>query len=289
MLLSEVEYARPRSVHEAVELLAGHDNARALAGGQTLLNVMKLRFAAPELLVDLNAIDSLRGISVGGDGAIELGAMTTYDAIEYSDKLNRVRPVFGQVAGAIADQQVRNRGTIGGNICASDPTNHYPPLMAAVGATMTIAGANSERTVSSDEFFVGVYETAVQEGEVLTKVAIPAPGEGQGDGFASLTIGKDGTGIVNVAASLRSSGPLEDVRIAIGCVAAQPVRATAAEEALEGADPTEAKVREAVQGLGDTLDPPSDVHASADYRRHAAEVMSVRAVMQAIKRAWEGR
>ncbi len=289
MLLSELEYARPTSVDEAIGLLAGHDNARALAGGQTLINVMKLRFAAPELVVDLNGIDSLQDINVAGDGAIELGAMVTYDEIEYSHELREVRPVLGQVAGAIADQQVRNRGTIGGNVCASDPTNHYPPLMVTLGATMTIAGANGERTVSADDFFVGVYETAVSEGELLTKITIPPPGQGQGDGFASLTIGKDGTGIVNVAASLRSSGPLEDVRVAVGCVAAQPVRATVVEEELAKADPTEARVREAVQGLGATLDPPGDVHATADYRRHGAEVMTVRAVLQAIERAWEGR
>ena len=188
MLLSELEYARPTSVDEAVELLAGHDNARAPAGGQTLLNVMKLRFAVPDLVVDLNGIDSLRGISTTDDGAIELGAMTTYDEIEQSVEPSLIRPALGQVASAIADQQVRNLGTIGGNICASDPTNHYPPLMVALGATMTIAGANGERIVTSDEFFVGVYETAVQQGEVLTRIAIP---------------------------------PIEDVRIAVGCVAAQ--------------------------------------------------------------------
>lgn len=289
MLLSELEYARPTSVDEAIGLLARHENARALAGGQTLINVMKLRFAVPELVVDLNGIEALRGIGVATDGSIELGAMVTYDEIENSQELRDVRPVLGQVAAAIADQQVRNRGTIGGNICAADPTNHYPPLIASLGATMTIAGAGGERTVGSDDFFVGVYETAVAEGELLTKITIPPPGEGQGDGYASLTIGRDGTGIVNVAATLRSSGPLEDVRVAVGCVAAQPVRAATVEKNLEGADPTEARVREAVQGLGETLDPPGDVHATADYRRHGAEVMTVRAVLQAIERAWEGR
>jgi len=285
MLLSELEYFRPGSVEEAVRLLSSHDNARVLAGGQTLVNVMKIRFAAPDVLVDVGAIESLRAIVVGSEGEAELGATVTYDEIERSAELARVRPVLGHVAGKIADQQVRNRGTVGGNLCASDPTNHLPPVMVALGAEMTIVGVGGERAVSAEEFFQGVYETAVAQGEMLTAVRIPAPAPDGGDGFASLTIGKDGTGIVNVAASLRLNGSLSGARVVIGCVAATPVRATAMEEALEGAEPTEARVRLAAQGLGASLDPPSDVHASADYRRHVAEVMAVRAVLQAIDRA----
>ena len=285
MLLSELEYFRPGSVEEAVRLLSSHDNARVLAGGQTLVNVMKIRFAAPDVLVDVGAIESLRAIGVGPDGEATLGATVTYDEIERSEELARVRPVLGHVAGKIADQQVRNRGTIGGNLCANDPTNHLPPVMVALGAEMTIVGVGGERAVSAEEFFQGVYETAVAPGEMLTAVRIPAPAPDGGDGFGSLTIGKDGTGIVNVAASLRLNGSLSGVRVVIGCVAATPVRGTAMEEALEGAEPTEARVRLAAQDLGASLDPPSDVHASADYRRHVAEVMAVRAVLQAIDRA----
>ena len=285
MLLGELEYFRPGSVEEAVRLLSERDNARVLAGGQTLLNVMKIRFATPDVLVDIGRIDGLRSIRVGPDGAVELGAIVTYDDVERSEKLSRSRPILGAVAGKIADQQVRNRGTIGGNLCANDPTNHLPPLMVALGARMTIVGPGGQRSVSAEEFFQGVYETAVAPGEMLTAVRIPAPAPDGGDGFASLTIGKDGTGIVNVAASLRLNGALSGVRVAIGCVAAIPVRATAMEQALEGAEPTEARVRLAAQGLGGSLDPPSDVHATARYRRHVAEVMAVRAVMQAIDRA----
>lgn len=285
MLLSELEYFRPGSVEEAVRLLSSRDNARVLAGGQTLVNVMKLRFASPEVLVDVGAIESLRGLTVSPEGAVDLGATVTYDELERSEALARVRPVLGEVAGKIADQQVRNRGTVGGNLCANDPTNHLPPLMVVLGAEMTIAGPEAVRTVLAEEFFQGVYETAVAPGEMLTAVRIPAPSPDGGDGFASLTIGKDGTGIVNVAASLRLAGSLSDVRVAVGCVAATPVRAAAMEEALEGAEPTEARVRLAAQSLGVSLDPPSDVHATADYRRHLAEVMAVRAVLQAIDRA----
>src|SRR5919201_802855 len=200
MLLREVEYARPASVQEAVRLLSEHEEARPLAGGQTLINVMKARAASPDMLVDLQELDELKGIELG--------------------------------------------------------------------ATMTIAGANGERQVPAEEFFPGVYMTAVGPGELLTKISVPP---GRADGFAAVTIGKDGTCIVNAAASLNGGGP----RIAIGCVDAVPVlvRPQSAD-----ADAVGAAVRDA------NFDPPNDVHASADYRRHLAEVLAVRAVQQAQER-----
>lgn len=285
MLLPRIAYARPSTLDEALQILATHDNARALAGGQTLVNVMKIRFAAPEVVVDLAGVEGLDGIDVRSDGSVELGAMVTYDALVADARLAEVRPIVGRVAGTIADVQVRNRGTVGGNLCSNDPTNHLPPLVVALGATMTIAGSDGERVVPAEEFFEGVYMTAVSVGEILTRVTLPAPAPGEGTGFASMTIGKEGTGIVNVAASLRCNGTIEDPRIAIGCVAGIPVRAGGMESALTGAAPTEANVRLAAQGLGETLDPPSDVHASADYRRHIAEVIAGRAVLAAVDEA----
>ena len=140
MLLAEVEYARPSSIDEALRLLSAHDGARALAGGQTLTNVMKARAASPDVLVDLADLDELRRIVPAADGSLEIGAMATYTAVIESPEVAAVRPILAEVSAQIADVQVRNRGTIGGNLCTSDPTNHLPPLMAAVGATMTIAG-----------------------------------------------------------------------------------------------------------------------------------------------------
>jgi carbon-monoxide dehydrogenase medium subunit len=265
MLLNRVEYARPATVAEAAELLGGHENARPLAGGQTLLNVMKVRAAAPDVLVDLGAIDELRQISATSDGGLEIGAMATYAELIESAEVNGARPVLAQVAAQIADVQVRNRGTIGGNVCASDPTNHLPPLMVALRADMTIFGRGGERRVSAHEFFLGVYFTAVGPGELLTKITLPRR-EGA-DGFASVTIGRDGTCIANAAASVDGG-----VRLALGCVDAVPVAVTA-----ESAD--ENAVREAVRGAA--FDPPSDIHGSAEYRQHLAEVLAVRAVRQA--------
>src|SRR5919198_300729 len=192
MLLREVEYARPASVGDAVRLLAEHEGARPLAGGQTLINVMKARAASPDVVVDLQDLDELKGIELGADG------------------------------------------------------------MVALGATMTIAGADGERQVPAEEFFLGVYMTAAGPGELLTKISVPP---GRADGFAAVTIGQDGTCIVNAAAALDGGAP----RDAIGCGGAVPVlvRPEAAEDDA---------VREAVRAAG--LQPPDDVHASAEYRRH---------------------
>jgi aerobic carbon-monoxide dehydrogenase medium subunit len=266
MLLREVEYVRPSSVEDAVRLLGAHDGARALAGGQTLINVMKARAAAPDVLVDLNGLDDLKGVDLAADGTLTIGSMTTYTELVESAEA-KARPILAEVAATIADVQVRNRGTIGGNVCSNDPTNHLPPLMVALGAEMLIVGPDGERTVPAEEFFLGVYMTAAGPGDVLTRIRIPA---GRSDGFAAVTIGADGTCIVNAAASLNG-----EPRLAIGCVDAVPV-------VVRPPSADESAVREAIRGA--TLDPPSDVHASSDYRRHLAEIVAVRALKQASQR-----
>src|SRR5256714_6637014 len=156
MLLRAVEYARPGSVDDAVRLLSEHDGARALAGGQTLINVMKARAASPDVLVDLGGLEELRGIELGPDGHLEIGAMTTYtDILEAAEA--RARPILGEVCAQIADVQVRNRGTIGGNVCSNDPTNHLPPLPGALGATMTIPGPDGGRPAPGGGGFLRGY------------------------------------------------------------------------------------------------------------------------------------
>jgi len=267
VLLREVEYAKPSSIAEALQILASNDGARALAGGQTLISVMKARAASPDALVDLDALDELRGIELAADGTLSIGPMTTYTELVDSAEA-KARPILAEVCAQIADVQVRNRGTIGGNLCSNDPTNHLPPLMVSIGATMTIAGQGGERVVSADEFFLGVYLTAVGPGELLTKISLPA---GKRDAFAAVTLGVDGTCIASAAASLNGS-----LRIALGCVDATPVL-------VEPASADEGAVREAVRGAG--LDPPADVHASAEYRLHLSEVLAVRAARQAAERS----
>ncbi len=282
MLLREVEYVRPDTLEEAVRLLGEHDGARALAGGQTLINVMKQRAASPDVLVDLARLGELRTIGFSADNStLEIGAMVTLTGIVASDEVAVARPELAEVARTVADVQVRNRGTLGGNICVNDPTNHFPPLLVALGATMTIVGRDGARDVSAEDFFVGVYETAVREGELLTRIAIPTRSSGSGAAMAGVTLGAHGTYIANAAASVRDGA----WRIAIGCVAAVPVRAAAAEAALAGVTVDEAAAAAAIAGLGATLDPPADVHASAEYRSHLSEVSAARAVVEAAKRA----
>ena len=256
MLLREVQYVRPESIDEALEALAANDGARALAGGQTLINVMKARAASPDVLVDLNRLEELRTIERTDEG-LRIGAMVTYAQLMRDSTVGDARPILAEVASQIADVQVRNRGTIGGNICSSDPTNHFPPLAAAQGWRMHVRGAGGERELTADEFFLGVYFTAVGPGELLTAITVPAGGS---DGFASVTLGADGTCIASAAAQIRDGV----ARIALGCVAATPVIVSSPEEV-----PTA------------ELDPPSDVHASADYRRHLAEVCARRALERA--------
>jgi carbon-monoxide dehydrogenase medium subunit len=224
---------------------------------------MKARAASPDALVDLNRLEELKGIDLDSDGTVSIGAMVTYSEVIASAEA-RARPILGEVCAQIADVQVRNRGTVGGNVCSNDPTNHLPPLMVALGATMHVTGSNGDRTVPAEEFFLGVYMTAAGPGELLTKITVPP---GTSDGFASVPIGRDGTCIVNAAASVNGGA-----RVAIGCVDAVPVL-------LQADSAEDDAVRAAVQAA--SFDPPSDVHASAGYRRHLAEVVAVRAVAQA--------
>ncbi len=269
MIPAPFDYIRASSVDEAVALLGAHEGARALAGGQTLINVMKARAASPDVLVDLNRLRELREISVSG-GTLRIGAMATYTQLIASSEVDVSRPILADVAAQIADVQVRNRGTIGGNVCSNDPTNHLPPLLVALGASFEIRGAGGERTVGAEDFFLGVYMTAVGEGDLLMSVSVPAAAKAA-DGFASVTIGSDGTCIANAAASLEGGETL----VALGCVDAVPVL-------LRPAGSDEESVRRAV--VDAALDPPGDVHASADYRRHLAGVCAVRAVAQAAER-----
>ena len=284
MLLREVEYARPVDVAEALELLASHDNARVLAGGQTLVNVMKLRALSPDRVVDITRIPELRGISVLADGSLAIGAATTYAELSEAPEVAAARPLVAEVASIIADVQVRNRGTIGGNACLNLPTGHFPPVLVAVAAELTIASRDGERVVPADEFFEAPFTTAVRPGELLASIRIPPRRLGQGEAFAALSAGQESQSIVHVAASVQLDGRVEEVRVAVGCIAPRPLRAVGVERALVGGAPDAAAVHDAVRGFGASIDPQGDVNASAEFKRHAAEVLVERALLQAIER-----
>lgn len=283
MLLKEVQYFRPETLEDAIELLHTNERARVLAGGQSLLNVMKHRIASPEILVDLNGVPGLGYVSVEEDG-VRIGAMTTYDELHRSEDLQGTYPVLARTVGGLADQQVRNRGTIGGNLCYGDPTSNLPPLMVVMEATMMVAGPSGERRVAAEDFFRGAYEPDLRAGELLREVRFPIPSPNAGYGFDILRVSGHGWGLVHASAAAElADGTVADCRLALGCVAERPFRAETMESALRGRAPTPENVRDAAAGLGDELDPVSDAHASANYRRKMAGVMAGRAFLQAVE------
>lgn len=286
MLLKEVRYVRPNTLEDAIDILEANENARVLAGGQSLINVMKHRIAAPEVLVDIGDVSGLSQVNIEGDGTVSVGAMATYDGLHHSDELARTYPLLARVVGSLADQQVRNRGTIGGNICYSDPTSNLPPLMVTMDATLVVAGPSGERRVAAEDFLLGAYEVDLRAGEILTGISLLAPEENTGHGFSILRVNADGWGIVHASAAVTLEDDIVDeCRLALGCVAARPVRMEAMESALRGEKPSEENIRRASAGIGNELNPVSDAHASSDYRRRMAEVMARRAFVQAVEEA----
>jgi carbon-monoxide dehydrogenase medium subunit len=279
MLLAATDYVRPDSLQEACELLASTANSRPLAGGQSLLNVLKHRAASVDLLVDISRLEELRSIDAGGD-AVTVGAGVTYAELEHSDALRASHPVVSEVASVTVDRQVRNRGTFGGNICFADPASNFPPLVVALGATMNITGPGGERTLPAEEFFSGAHRTALEPGELLRSVTLPALG-GAGTGYRSLPIARESWALARAAAVVRSNGTIEDIRVVLGCVAGTPVRATAMEDKLRGEKPSPDAIKSAAAAAGEGLQPPSDSHASGGYRRDMACVMAGRAVLSA--------
>ena len=290
MLLESVEYTRPATVDEALEALASDDDAAPLAGGQSLINVLKNRVASVGLLVDISRLEDLRGVEARADGSLEIGACMTYDEIDKSPEVRRGHVILADVAGRIEDQQIRNRGTIGGNCCLSDPTNNLPPLLMALGATMRIQGRSGVREVPADDFFFGYFSTAVEQGEVLSSIVLPAPERDAGAGYNSLTIAGDSKAIVRASAYVRGEGTIDDARVVLAVVGPRPIRHPGMEERLRGQPATEETVARASEAIGDgdDLEPPTDAHASADYRRRMARVVARRAVQEAMTRGGKG-
>jgi carbon-monoxide dehydrogenase medium subunit len=290
MLLESVEYTRPATVEEALDALASTDGAAPLAGGQSLINVLKNRVASVELLVDISRLEPLRGIEAGTDGSLEIGACVTYDELDRSAEVRRGHALLADVAGRIEDQQIRNRGTIGGNCCLSDPTNNLPPLLMALGATMNVQGRGGAREVPADDFFFGYFSTAVGEGELLRSITLPALDSDAGAGYSSLTIAGDSKAIVRASAYVRGDGTIEDARVVLAVVGPRPIRHAGMEERLRGQPSSANTVNSASEavGDGDGLEPPTDAHASADYRRRMARVVARRAVHEAMMKGGGG-
>jgi aerobic carbon-monoxide dehydrogenase medium subunit len=281
MLLRSVEYLRASSIEDAISALRSRPRARVLAGGQSLINVLKHRVAACDLLVDVSRLEELRFIDVADEGSARIGAGMTYDELDRSAQLRSVHPKVTEVAAGLVDQQVRCRGTIGGNACYNDPASNFPPLLVALGATMRVASADGERSVAADEFFHGPFATAVGAGELLTSIELP-PLAGRGVGYSSIQLAEDSWALARACAVVRANGSIEDVRVVLGCVGPAPVRVTAVEEQLRGAQGSATVIEAAARSAREGLSPISDVHAGEEYRREMAAVVTRRALLEAL-------
>lgn len=291
MLLKELDYVRPETVEEAIHLLNTLPDAGVLAGGQSLINVLKLRIGGYSTLVDVSRIPALREIRVDEDTLV-IGAGVTYDELMQAMEVVMARPILPEVAYRIADQQVRNRGTVGGNCCYNDPTCHFPPILTAIGATFDVQGLQGTRSIAAEDFFISYYQTAIDHGEMLVAIRVPRVQEGDGDGFAPLSVG--GTDVLNIitgaaSVNLNQEGRLARVRVVVTGASERPLRLTTVEEALCGTE-GHADDRDRAFALLDlsAFDPPEDVHASAEYRRAMVPVFARRAVDQAFSHARRG-
>jgi aerobic carbon-monoxide dehydrogenase medium subunit len=273
---AEFDYVAPDTLDEALSALSqGGEDAKLLAGGHSLLPLMKLRLAAPTLLVDLRKVPDLAGISNGS--GVRIGAMTTHTAIAKSDL-----GLIAEVSSTIADPQVRNRGTLGGSLAHGDPASDQPAILLAYEGSVTVRGPGGERTIAAADLFQDYLTTAVGDDEVITSVNYPAL-DGYGFGYQKFNRRKEDWAMVAVSALVKKAGDgsCEDVRIGLTHMANVPLRATAAEDALRGGALDAAAIAAAAEQAAEGTSPPGDLNASPDYKRHLARVLCRRALEEA--------
>ena len=287
MIPASFDYVRPKSLEDALAQLGAHgDDARVLAGGHSLLPVLKARLDDPGVLIDIAHIAGLSGISES-EGGVRIGAMTTHAEIETSDLVHERCRALAEAAGSIGDLQVRNRGKLGGSLAHADPAADYPAAVLAAGAEITVAGADGERVIGVDDFFTGTYETALGSGEILTSVHIPAPPARGGSAYLKAAQQASGFAVCGVAAQLAldENGVVESIRVGVTGVAAPAYRARNVEDALIGSAPSAEAIRKAAARAAEGVDALDDFYAGADFRRHLAGVYAARAIGKAWIRA----
>ncbi|NPT34296.1 FAD binding domain-containing protein [Paraburkholderia xenovorans] len=286
MIPRPFEYHAPRSLPEAIALLSEYgDEAKLLAGGHSLLPMMKLRFAEPAHLIDLGKLTELKGIREAG-GEIRIGAMTTENELIWSELLQTKCPLIVEGARQISDPQVRYRGTLGGDLSHGDPGNDHPALMMALGAAFVLTGGQGERVVPADGFFLGTYMTQLEPGEIMTEIRIPTPAPGRGYCYAKLKRKTGDFATAAAAVTLRiSAGAVSEVRIALTNVADTALRASDAEHALQGRPLDDAALAEAVRLAMAACAPVADLRGDADYKTAMAGEMTRRALTTASMRA----
>jgi carbon-monoxide dehydrogenase medium subunit len=276
------EYSAPRTLDEALGLLA--DGAKPLAGGMSLIPMMKLRLAAPDHLVDLGRLKDLNYIREEG-GALHIGATSTHHQLESSPLVRGKCPLLAETASHIGDVQVRNMGTIGGSVAHSDPSADYPAALQALEAKIVLKGAKSERTVSADQFFLDTFTTALAAGEIVREVIVPIDGAGTGASYQKVFHPASGFAVVGIAARLRKEGgKIAMARIGVTGLSNRAYRAAAAEKALEGKAGSAEEIRAAAALVAQGVEANSDLYASVEYRRHLAVVYATRAITTALSR-----
>ncbi len=280
MIPAAFDYHAPTSVEEALRLLGSSDDVKVLAGGQSLIPVLKLRLAAPEVIVDLGRIESLRGIREDGDSLV-IGAMTSHDEVARSSMVATHALLLSKAVQTVADPQVRHRGTFGGALAHADPAGDLLAPALALDATFVIVGPSGTRTVAASDFFQDLFTTAIGEGEILTEVWVPKH-TGWGAHYEKFTRIAQQWSIVGVAATVRvEGGTIAAARVALTNMGSVPIRATAAEHALQCLAIDASAIAEAVANIAEGTRPPSDLNGDADYRRHLASVLARRSVLAA--------
>jgi carbon-monoxide dehydrogenase medium subunit len=280
MIPASFDYEAPKTLDEAFALLSKNEDAKLLAGGHSLLPAMKLRLAAPSVLVDLSRIKGLSYIREAGD-KIAIGAMTTHADVAASDLLERDSPLLKQTANHIGDVQVRNRGTIGGSLAHADPAADYPAAILALDAELVARSKDGERTIAARDFFTGLFTTDLHDGEIITEIRVPKTRDGS-TAYEKFHHPASGFAVVGVAVVVHAKGGnIQHAEIGITGVAPNAYRATKVEQTLRGKGVS--TIAEAAQHAADNVEPLSDYFASAEYRKHLAVVYTQRALEAALQ------
>jgi carbon-monoxide dehydrogenase medium subunit len=274
---AEFDYEAPESLEQAIRMLHENgDEAKLLAGGHSLLPLMKLRLAAPALLIDLRRVPGLHGVQ-RENGSWRIGAMVPHAELEHSPELG----LISRVAGTIADPQVRNRGTIGGSLAHGDPASDLPAVLLAAEGTVTVQGPGGQRTLEASELFRDYLQTALAQDEVLTEVRVPTL-DGHGFSYQKFNRRSEDWAMVAVCGLVKQTGDIcEDVRVGLTNMGPTPIRARAVEEALRGQPLDAERIARAADQAAEDTDPPADLNASAEYKRHLARVLCRRALTEA--------
>jgi carbon-monoxide dehydrogenase medium subunit len=284
MIPPAFDYAAPTSVDEAIRLLQENgDDAKLLAGGHSLIPLMKLRLAAPSFLVDLGNISELRYIRDQGDHAA-IGAMTTHRRLETSQLLRERLPLVAQAASMVGDAQVRNRGTFGGSVAHSDPASDLPAVLKALRGEIVAVGPNGPRLISAEDFFQDIWTNALEANEIVTEIRVPYGRGRPAQAYEKFSIRASDWALVGAAVDVeRDNGRIGRASIVLTNVGSVPVRASAAEEALRGQQASADVVRSAAERASDGLDPTPELKASPEYKRHLARVLTRRALQAALQ------